>query len=140
MNRINFLLVDDSPSTNFFNKVMLEKVDELNELKIAENGQVALEILNSQYIPEIILLDINMPVMNGWQFLEEFQKLDKKFQDTMIILMLGAELPESKKQLIKTIPNIKGCVEKMLTKDVIKDILTKFQNNLLVNECESILR
>ncbi|WP_405205140.1 response regulator [Aquimarina sp. LLG6339-5] len=136
MKKLKFLLVDDSPSTNFLNKVMIEKASISEEIRIAKNGEEAIQILNSSYIPDLILLDLNMPVMNGWEFLEEFQKLNAQFKNITIILMLGVELPEEKKSLIHTIPNIKGCLEKMLTNDIVMDLVTKYQENSIVNKCE----
>ncbi|KAA1243995.1 response regulator [Aquimarina sp. RZ0] len=138
MKKLKFLLIDDSPSTNFFNKVMIEKISVSEEIQNVENGAEALQVLNS-YVPDLILLDINMPVMDGWEFLEEFQKSDARFKDVMIILMLGAELSENKKELIKTIPYIKGCAEKMLTQEAITDFVAKFHENILLNKCESVL-
>ncbi|GAA4272038.1 response regulator [Aquimarina gracilis] len=139
MKRLKFLLVDDSPSTNFFNEIMIKKTAEYEEIQIAKNGEDALERLNSSFIPDVILLDINMPIMNGWEFLEEFQNLDARFDNTMIILMLGAKLSTDQKELITTIPNVRGCIEKMLTKDMVINIVTKFREKTLLNKCESIL-
>lgn len=136
MKKLKFLLVDDSPSTNFFNKVIIEKNSISEEIQIAKNGEEALQILNSFYIPDLILLDINMPIMDGWEFLEGFSKLQKKYKDVMIILMIGAELSEEKKDLINTIPNIKGSIGKMLTNNIVMDLAAKYQENSIVNKCE----
>jgi len=136
MKKLKFLLVDDSPSTNFFNKVIIEKNSISEEIQIAKNGEEALQILNSFYIPDLILLDINMPIMDGWEFLEGFSKLQKQYKDVMIILMIGAELSEEKKDLISTIPNIKGSIGKMLTNNIVMDLITKYQESSIVNKCE----
>ncbi|WP_299434506.1 response regulator [uncultured Aquimarina sp.] len=136
MKKLKFLLVDDSPSTNFFNKVIIEKNSISEEIQIAKNGEEALRFLNSFYIPDLILLDINMPIMDGWEFLEELQKLQGRCKDVMVILMLGTELSEEKKDLINTIPNIKGGIGKMLTNNIVMDLVTKYQENSKVDKCE----
>ena len=140
MKRLNCLLIDDSRSTNFFNKIMLEKSTICKELRIAENGKEALEVLNTQYIPDLIFLDINMPVMDGWTFLEEFQKMDHDYKECNIIIMIGAELPPEKKAWIKTIPNVKGCVGKMLTRETITHIITNFSDSTIDKISDYLLK
>ena len=130
-NNLKFLLIDDSKATNFFNKVMIEKVATPKDLKIAVNGLDALNILNLPYIPDLIFLDINMPVMDGWEFLKEFQKLDARFKNVSIMIMLGVELPLEKKALIHTISNVKGCTGKMLTRDIIQNVIARLNDSTL---------
>jgi len=84
------LLIDDSNATNFYNQTILAKTGYVDEVLVANNGLEALEILKSGVVPEILFLDINMPVMNGWDFLAEFKKLDSSYRNTTIILMLGS--------------------------------------------------
>jgi len=78
MKKLNsFLLIDDSKSANVFNDKMIRKINCVEKIYIAENGKEALDILEAGILPEIIFLDINMPVMNGWEFLAEYQKFDE---------------------------------------------------------------
>lgn len=75
------LIIDDDPIIFFaLNKILVEVVD-YNHLLRFENGKSALdyiiELLNGgKEIPDLIFLDLNMPIMDGWEFLEEFNKLD----------------------------------------------------------------
>ncbi len=77
-------VVDDDRIYHFILKNLLSK----NEIDINpcffENGFDALEILKERIVnnnlPDLILLDINMPIMDGWQFLEEFRKLKSDFE------------------------------------------------------------
>ncbi|WP_219009721.1 response regulator [Aquimarina litoralis] len=117
------LLVDDSESTVFFNKIILSKSGYVDEMIIAKNGLEALDILKSGTIPELIFLDINMPVMDGWEFLEEFQKLNETSKNTKIILMIGAPLPDKDKAYAQSIPQIKEFQGKMLSRIVMDDIM-----------------
>jgi CheY-like chemotaxis protein len=82
----SFLLIDDSKATNFFNRKIIEKVECVEEVFIAEKGKQALTYIQSGVIPELIFLDINMPVMNGWEFISEYTKLDKKYKGSIIVL------------------------------------------------------
>ncbi|WP_298545927.1 response regulator [uncultured Aquimarina sp.] len=125
------LLVDDSEATIFFNKIILSKTGYIDEVIVAKNGLEALEIIKSGVIPEIIFLDINMPVMNGWEFLSEFQKLENVFKKTNIFLMLGTELLEEDKAIVNSIPEIKGFKGKMLSRVIIDTIVMEYFNEEL---------
>ncbi len=120
------LLVDDSQSTNFFNKMIIERTNVSENVGIAKNGSEALEYLQSGAVPEVIFLDINMPVMNGWEFIAEYQKLEEEYKGAIIILMIGAELNHEERKLAESIPEIRGFREKMLTKEVVFDIVDKY--------------
>ncbi len=120
------LLVDDSQSTNFFNKMIIERTNVSENIVIAKNGLEALEYLQSESVPEVIFLDINMPVMNGWEFIAEYQKLKEEYKGSIIILMVGAELNHEEKKLAESIPEIREFNEKMLTKKVVCDIVDKY--------------
>ncbi len=127
MKKLNkFLLIDDSRATNFFNKTIIEKVDCVEEVVVLENGKEALDYIKSGVVPEIIFLDINMPIMNGWEFISEYQKLEDKYKDSIIILMLGVELNKQEMELAESFPEIKGFQEKMLTKEAVCKLITKY--------------
>ena len=73
------LLVDDDEITNYLNKRGIEKVVRPNEIHVSENGRDALNYImqrssEGKAYPEIIFLDINMPVMESYEFLEAFNK------------------------------------------------------------------
>ncbi len=76
-------IVDDDPITIFGISRMLKSLVECENISTYENGKLAIDdimglLKDKKDIPEIIFLDINMPIMDGWQFLEEFIKLPLK--------------------------------------------------------------
>lgn len=81
MKEINTIfIIDDDPITVFGIRKMLNSVVDCNSIKTFANGKLALDgitslIKENERIPEVIFLDINMPIMDGWQFLEEFISL-----------------------------------------------------------------
>ncbi|MBA3901379.1 MAG: response regulator [Bacteroidetes bacterium] len=76
MNRI--LLIDDDLDDQFFFKEVIESINPTLNCETASNGKIALDELKvSASLPDIIFLDLNMPIMNGFDFLVEIKKEDK---------------------------------------------------------------
>ena len=127
------LLVDDNESDNFIHARVLEKSGVTNHIEIAVNGKDALDFLTStgkcghaenQYSqPDLIFLDINMPIMDGWEFLAEYQKLDEGQKGKIVFIMLTTSLnPTDKTKAEKMLES--GCFQyKPLTPQMINDIL-----------------
>ena len=84
MKQINAIgIIDDDPITVFGIRKMLRSIDVCNDIRTFENGKEAIDHIKQLLaedlpVPEVIFLDINMPIMDGWQFLEEFITLPLK--------------------------------------------------------------
>ena len=93
------LLVDDDEVSNYLNVRLLAQLQMSRCIEIRHNGKEALEYLiecdkNGQAWPELILLDLRMPCMDGVQFLEEFNKLEKVDKHkTNIVLLSTSQHP-----------------------------------------------
>lgn len=91
------MLVDDSESDQFICKSLLERHDAELTILQAYDGQEALEILEStENKPEIIFLDINMPRMNGHEFLAEYNKTE--YDKSIVIAMLTSSQQKTDKE------------------------------------------
>ena len=94
------LFVDDNEPDNYIHKKVIERAGVTDCIEIAMNGKEAIDYLTTSWPlrhkektdsqTALIFLDINMPVMNGWEFLEEYGKLDEDQKDNVVIIMLSA--------------------------------------------------
>ena len=125
------LLIDDDGPTNFLNKKVIEKLDCTEQCIAVQSGQEALDMLalvaaGSQVKPDLILLDINMPAMNGWEFLEEYRKLEEKLKGHIIIVMLTTSLNPDDREMARSYAEISDFINKPLTIHALQNILTSY--------------
>ncbi|MBW3546433.1 MAG: response regulator [Bacteroidetes bacterium] len=130
MNKIScILLVDDDQINNFINQRLIEDLIITEELNLVNNGLEAVDYLkgscqNSNKCPELILLDINMPVMDGFEFLYEFKSLDFPNKERVKIVMLTTST--SQKDLEKLEDHqIAGYINKPLTEEKMMELVNK---------------
>ena len=125
------ILVDDSEATNILNKKILENMDIANEILVFSEGQSLLNYLKSEeqesQFPELILLDIEMPKMGGFDFLEEYIDLSEKrnLSYEPIIAIVSDHLDYdnfSKSKLFKTYGVLEH-IRKPMDKQDIQDLL-----------------
>jgi CheY-like chemotaxis protein len=117
----NFLLVDDDEIFHLLGIRTLQRVGLTeNQIQTALNGRQALEILNrpGSKFPDVILLDLNMPVMNGFEFLEMFGKLSvEKRNDAKVFVLTSSYNPVDIERAMKL------GASRYLTKPLTEDML-----------------
>lgn len=110
------LLIDDDTATNFYNRYILKKNNIDYEIITLDNGLSALEYIKNNSFPKYIFLDINMPLMDGIQFLEEAKKWAKgELEKVKIFVMMSVSLPEEKLKQLQTIQKVEILNRKVLT-------------------------
>lgn len=80
------MLVDDDPMSNTYSALVVKKQNPSTEVLTFNSGTSALKYLKEESNPKpaIILLDLNMPVMNGWDFMEEYEKLNLEIEVVVV--------------------------------------------------------
>jgi CheY-like chemotaxis protein len=123
------LLVDDDPTTNFLNKMLLTRMGVTEQVLVAENGEQALRTLDqtcsasaTAACPRLILLDMNMPVLNGLAFLEAYVQMPLAHQQAIVIVMLTTSLHPVDLARAQALP-IAGFLNKPLTKEKVTALL-----------------
>ena len=127
------LLIDDDEPTNFLNKLTLEQAGCAKHIRIAPGGQAALDYLRDspdEYLrPDLIFLDINMPAMDGWEFLAKYGELpEEKKADTVLIMLTTSLNPDDEKRIL-SIPEVSGFEHKPLNQAQLGKLLNKYFSN-----------
>jgi CheY-like chemotaxis protein len=129
-------LVDDDEISNFLNRLLLKNLGLEVDVHTAVNGREALHYLEEKNIgqkgedgftPCLLILDINMPSMNGWQFLEAFDKrYSEEIKKKIIIIMITVS--EDERDIIRASNNylVKDFIQKPLSDDTLIEILEKY--------------
>ena len=122
----SILLVDDDYVSNFIADHLLTKLDLCENVHFSRNGDEALKFLNDCVdFPEIIFLDINMPVMDGFEFIETFRELNLHKNKTRIIIYTAS----FRQQDIEVLQSIgfNDFIIKPLTEEKLLDVLKLFK-------------
>jgi CheY-like chemotaxis protein len=117
----HILLVDDDPINNLITKRKLIKAKPEITLNIVESASEALTYLKNpeKNLPQLILLDINMPDVDGWQFLQEFKQMDMPIK----IIIYTSSIDEYDYEKSKDYPQIQDYIVKPLDEDKVTRIL-----------------
>jgi CheY-like chemotaxis protein len=122
------LLVDDDPATNHLNERLLKQLGVADQYRTARDGAEALAVLEDLAAdahpssPVLVLLDVNMPGMDGMAFVEAYQRLPEAPRDAVVIVLHTASMNSTDLGRIAGLP-IAGLVSKPLTKEKLDTIL-----------------
>ncbi len=119
------MLIDDDPINNLLNTRLLSKHQSNIRFTEHNEGRSAIEDIKNRKadLPQVILLDINMPVMDGWQFLEEYQHLNYDIP----LFMLTSSIAQEDIKKAKSYKEVKGFITKPLDQDKIRKIFASVQ-------------
>lgn len=120
------LLVEDDPITIMVCDRIIKMSSFAEKVKSCENGKIGIDYLLSLaencHAPTIIFLDINMPIMNGWDFLEEFDKIKSRFQSLPRIYLLSSTVDPEDYKKAKKFSLVQDFISKPLSKEALQNI------------------
>lgn len=128
----NVLLIDDNDATNFLHTRVLRRSGRVNFVHTCTGALPALEYLttladdDTYPTPDLIFLDINMPGMSGWDFLNAYRELPEEQRGGIVIVMLTTSLNPADAQRAKEISEVNGFQQKPLTVKELNRILDEY--------------
>ena len=128
------LLIDDDEPTNFINSYIIDEVNCANSIKTVQSAEEALQYLSkcstgdipdATPAPELIFLDINMPGLDGWDFLEEYRKLTHLHKKSIIVMLTTSLNPDDRLRA-QFIKEVAGFRSKNLTPEMLIELLKEY--------------
>ncbi|HEV3413368.1 MAG TPA: response regulator [Puia sp.] len=127
------LLIDDDEPTNFLNKLTLEQAGCARYIRIAPGGRAGLDYLRGNPEdcprPDLIFLDINMPAMDGWEFLGQYRTLPPERKADTVLIMLTTSLNPDDEKRTRSIPEVSGFEHKPLNQASLERLMSKYFSN-----------
>lgn len=120
---LKYVIVDDDPFNNMICRMIIEDAlgeVEINEFTKPEEG--LLFIQENIKSPAILFLDINMPTLTGWEFLEQYEKFSEEVKMQISIYMLSSSLDRRDKDKAKANKYVKGFISKPLAIETVISI------------------
>ena len=123
-------IVDDDAIFVFLTKMAIEQTHLVDQSKVFGNGLDAINYLkenrdNDDMLPEVILLDLSMPVMDGWQFLDEYVLLKPKIRKSTAIDIVTSSISPEDVSKAKSNSAVSDFIVKPITKEKFKEIVEK---------------
>ena len=125
------LLIDDDEPTNFLNRMVIEEVDCASRVEVMQSARDALKYLTNTTPegdyprPDLVFLDINMPAMDGWEFIEKYNQLPEEQKAKIIVVMLTTSFNPEDELKARKISGVSGFRNKPLTHEILMQILQK---------------
>jgi CheY-like chemotaxis protein len=120
------MIVDDDPVFRYISTKMIEKVNSDLVINLYSNGKEALDFLLENYVDKnfyYILLDINMPAMDGWEFLQALEKTAFVKTGNVSIHIVSSSVDDSDIKKSESYGLVQGFLHKPLSHDMIKSII-----------------
>ena len=127
MNKPSVLLIDDNEATNFLHGHVLKSTGQVGQVQAFTDAAEALKLLSATEAasPRLIFLDLNMPIMNGWDFIDTYQQLPaEKRGNTTIIVLTTSQNPDDEARAL-SLDVVKAFTHKPLNRKSLNAILAQ---------------
>lgn len=121
------MLIDDNEMDNIYHQYVLRKAGVAREVVVMESGEAALAYLKKPgaVLPNLIFLDINMPSMNGFEFVEAYGAFHPEPAPLIIIMLTSSSSPEDQERA-RHYALIKSYLTKPLTGEAVQEVVEAF--------------
>ncbi len=121
-------IIDDDPIFIYGTKRIMNEVDFCDDILVYNNGQDAIDGLTTmteegKTLPSVIFLDLNMPIMNGWEFLEDFVKIPNHNREKVTIYILSSSVDPRDLERIRHYEIISNYILKPISAEDLKNVL-----------------
>jgi CheY-like chemotaxis protein len=123
-------IIDDDPIFIYGTKRLMKEVDFCDTVIVYNNGKEAIEGLTNisaagKKLPRVIFLDLNMPVMNGWEFLEDFMKIPNKNQEDIIVYIISSSVDPRDLERVQHYKIVNNYILKPITPTDLQNLLAE---------------
>ncbi len=123
-------LIDDDNIYQFTARRILELTGLAGEIQSFYNGKEAITYfkdernLQSENLPDVIFLDINMPVMNGWEFLEEYKTIHSHFPKHIVVYVVSSSIDDNDMRKSREYKEVSDYIIKPVNRDRYKELIS----------------
>lgn len=123
-------IIDDDPIFVYGTKRLMDEINFSDTIIVYDNGQDAIDGLNEMTangndLPSVIFLDLNMPIMNGWEFLEDFIKIPNNNRDKVTVYIISSSVDPRDLERIKNYKVVNNYILKPLSPEDLHSVLEK---------------
>ncbi|WP_405412223.1 response regulator [Maribacter sp. Asnod1-A12] len=127
-------IIDDDPIFVYGTKRIIKEIDFSESIIVYNNGQDALDglmqaCIANEPLPDVIFLDLNMPILNGWEFLDEFKECKSKRSEKIIIYIISSSVDPRDLEKVKDYEQVDTYILKPITPDDLTKILISTEDN-----------
>ncbi|MDP1727032.1 MAG: response regulator [Bacteroidota bacterium] len=131
----DFLVIDDDDINNFVCKLLIKGITGTDNVKAFTSPEKGIEYIENEYTKSdhkrktLVLLDINMPCLSGWEVLKIFDKFSETVKKQFSIYILSSCIRETEIAKILANKYAKGCIEKPLTSEKLSELMLGLSAN-----------
>ncbi len=125
-------IIDDDPIYQFGMKILLREVDFSEEILMYEDGQQAVDALlerisSGNTLPPVIFLDLNMPIKDGWEFLDDFVQIPPHNREQVKIYVISSSINPSDEERARKYEVVSNYIVKPITSEKLLEIIAQHQ-------------
>lgn len=131
---VNVCIIDDDDIYQYTMSAALESINSVNRIQVFLDGAEAMDffldnISNTEELPDVIFLDINMPIMDGFEFMEEYVKIKPKVGKQITIYMVSSSMDPKDVERSRKISEISDYIVKPIRETQLRTIIERLKEN-----------